>query len=91
MKTFRELNIGDSVYFFQHDCILNKIVIVDIAKDSIGPRFYYDTPFGKFYVGIMFGDLDSTYSCGLYSCIEAILDMINNDDDKIKIDCNEFF
>lgn len=80
MKNFRELNIGDSIYYFQTDGTLHKFVIVDIINDSIGPRFYYDTPFGRFYVGIIFNDVNSTFSCGLYSCIEALLDAINNDE-----------
>lgn len=67
MKTFKDLKLGDRVYYLG----TNSIVACNITNiDEISIEVCLDE---KLYVYFSIPRINNTYYCGIYSCPEVIL------------------
>lgn len=80
MKTLKDVKIGDIIYLKTFMKTLSKAKVTRISHDFYETRFYFinqNSIEGSWFV--YNSELSSTYSAGIYSCIEAILNDVNNE------------
>lgn len=79
MKTLKDVKIGDIIYLKTFMKTLSKAKVTRISHDFYETRFYFiqNSIEGSWFV--YNSELSNTYSAGIYSCIEAILNDINNE------------
>lgn len=73
MKTFKDLKLGDRVYYFSNNLIKTH-TIINVDEISIG--IYLDKKLG---IEFSVPRINNTYYCGIYSCPEAILKELENE------------
>lgn len=80
MKTFKDVKVGDIIFllFNKDELQTNKVIEIDHRKYETRFWFYNDYK-QRDYWFVYEEDLNKTYSAGVYSCIEAILNDINNE------------
>lgn len=80
MKTLKDVKIGDIIYLKTFAKTLAKAKVIRIFHDFYETRFYFiNENFLESYWLVYNHDLSNIYSAGVYSCIEAILNDINNE------------
>lgn len=80
MKTLKDIKIGDIIYLKTIRKALVKAKVIRISHDFYETRFYFineNSIVSNWFV--YNSELCNTYSAGVYSCIEAILNDINNE------------
>lgn len=73
MKTFKDLKLGDHVYYFSNNLIKTHTII---NVDEISIDIYLDKKLG---IEFSVPRINNTYYCGIYSCPEAILKELENE------------
>lgn len=79
MKTLKDVKIGDIIYLKTFMKTLSKAKVIRISHDSYETRFWFIQNSIEGYWLVYNHELSNTYSAGVYSCIEAILNDINNE------------
>lgn len=80
MKTLKDVKIGDIIYLKTFRKALVKAKVIRISHDFYETRFYFINENSLESYWLVYNhDLFNTYSEGVYSCIEAILNDINNE------------
>lgn len=80
MKTLKDIKIGDIIYLKTISKTLAKAKVMRISHNLYETRFYFineDSLEGYWFV--YNSELCNTRSAGVYSCIESILNDINNE------------
>lgn len=80
MKTLKDIKIGDIIYLKTISKTLAKAKVIRISHDFYETKFYFINENSlEGYWFVYNSELCNTYSAGVYSCIEAILNAINNE------------
>lgn len=80
MKALKDIKIGDIIYLKTFNKTLAKAKVIRIFHDFYETRFYFINENSlESYWFVYNHDLFNIYSAGVYSCIEAILNDINNE------------
>ena len=79
MKTFKNVKVGDIIFLKRYDGRIAANRVVRITHDSFERRFWFEKNNSRDSWYIYPEDINSVYSAGVYSCIEAILNDINNE------------
>ena len=90
MKRFNDVKVGDTIFLLLCNDEIQKNKVIEIDHRKYETRFWFYNDYKqRDYWFVYEEDLNKTYSAGVYSCIEAVLDAINND--EINNDTDEIF
>lgn len=90
MKHFNDVKVGDTIFLLFNNDELQKNKVIEIDHRKYETRFWFYNDYKqRDYWFVYEEDLNKTYSAGVYSCIEALLNAINND--EINNDTDEIF
>ena len=78
MKTFKDVKVGDIIFLKLYDGRIASNRVARITHNNFERRFWFKSNSGDSWF-IYLKDINSIYSAGVYSCIEAILNDINNE------------
>lgn len=79
MKTFKDVKIGDIIFLKVGHNRIDSNLVVRITNDFFEREFWFKKDGSEDYWFIYPEDINNVYSAGVYSCIEAILNAINNE------------
>ena len=79
MKTFKDVKVGDIIFLRLSNNKIDSNRVVGITNNSFERRFWFKKDGSEDYWFIYSQDINKFYSAGIYSCIEAILNDINNE------------
>lgn len=79
MKTFKDVKVGDIIFLKLGNNRIDSNRVVGITNDYFEQKFWFKKENSEGYWFIYSHDIDKFFSAGVYSCIEAILNDINNE------------
>ena len=81
MKTLKDVKVGDVIFLLLSNDKIQGNKVIKIDHRQYETRFWFYNGYKqRDYWFVYKEDLNKTYSAGVCSCIEAVLDMINNNE-----------